>query len=109
VEENQAELPEYPIEYQVFALSLKNPGSIAYFDAQLPEDMVGIVNNQIGINEFYKALLSYYRTTKLDLVDPIAFKAWLESETNIHSGLGGAVGVNAMIDILACKHLITNQ
>jgi len=100
VEENQAELPEYPIEYQVFALSLKNPGSIAYFDAQLPEDMVGIVNNQIGINEFYKALLSYYRTTKLDLVDPIAFKAWLESETNIHSGLGGAVGVNAMIDIL---------
>lgn len=100
MEENQAELPEYPIEYQVFALSLKNPGSIAYFDAQLPEDMVGIVNNQIGINEFYKALLSYYRTTKLDLVDPIAFKAWLESETNIHSGLGGAVGVNAMIDIL---------
>jgi replicative DNA helicase len=99
-EEIKTETPQYPIEYQVFALSLRNPGSIAYFDTQLPEDIVGTINNQIGINEFYKALLAYYHTTKLNLVDPVAFKAWLESETDIHSGLGGPIGVDTMIDIL---------
>jgi replicative DNA helicase len=99
-EEVKTETPQYPIEYQVFALSLRNPGSIAYFDAQLPEDIVGTINNQIGINEFYKALLAYHHVTKLDLVDPVAFKSWLESETDIHSGLGGAIGVDTMIDIL---------
>jgi len=99
-EEIKTEKPQYPIEYQVFALSLRNPGSIAYFDTQLPADIVGTINNQIGINEFYKALLAYHHATKLDLVDPVAFKAWLESETDIHSGLGGATGVDTMIDVL---------
>ncbi len=99
-EEIKAETPQYPIEYQVFALSLRNPGSIEYFDIQLPEDIVGTINNQIGINEFYKALLAYHHVTKLDIVDPIAFKAWLESETDIHSALGGSIGVDTMIDIL---------
>jgi len=99
-EEIKTETPQYPIEYQVFALSLRNPGSIQYFDIQLPEDIVGTINNQIGINEFYKALLAYHHVTKLDIVDPIAFKAWLESETDIHSALGGSIGVDTMIDIL---------
>ena len=76
--ENQTEdKQEYPIEYQVFALSFKNPGSIAYFDAQLPDEIVGAIHGQSGIHEFYKAMLSYYHATKREIVDPIAFKSWL--------------------------------
>lgn len=99
-EEIQTESPQYPIEYQVFALSLRSPGSIEFFDANLPEEIVGIPTNQIGVNEFYKALLSYHHATKLDIVNPVAFKSWLESETDVYSGLGGSVGVDTMIDIL---------
>lgn len=99
-EEIQTESPQYPIEYQVFALSLRSPGSIEFFDANLPEEIVGIPTNQIGVNEFYKALLSYHHATKLDVVNPVAFKSWLESETDVYSGLGGSVGVDTMIDIL---------
>jgi len=99
-EETQTESPQYPIEYQVFALALRNPGSIEFFDVNLPEEIVGIPTNQIGINEFYKALLSYHHATKLDAVNPVAFKAWLESETDVHLGLGGSVGVDTMMEIL---------
>jgi replicative DNA helicase len=91
---------EYPVEYQVFALSLRTPGAIEYFDSSLPEDIVGSIHGQTGINEFYRALLSYYHTTKLNIVDPIAFKVWLESETDIYVGLGGVSGVDTMMDIL---------
>jgi replicative DNA helicase len=91
---------EYPIEYQVFALSFKNPGSIEYFDTQLPEEIVGSIHGQSGINEFYKALLAYHHATKTDTVEPIAFKSWLESETDIYSALGGSIGVDVMIDII---------
>ena len=99
-EEIVTEKIQYPIEYQIFALALTNPGSIEYFDTHLPEDIVGAINNQIGINEFYKALLSYYHATKLDVVNPVAFKSWLDSETDIYSGLGGSVGIETMFDIL---------
>jgi replicative DNA helicase len=94
------EVPNYPLEYQVFALALRNKGAIQYFDINLPEEAVGAVSGQLGLNEFYKALLSYYRVTKLDSVDPIAFKAWLESETDIHTALGGSIGVETIMDIL---------
>lgn len=91
---------DYPIEYQIFALSLRHPGAIEFFDAYLPEDIVGSIHGQTGINEFYRALLSYRHATKLDIVDPIAFKVWLESETDIYLGLGGVSGVDTMMDIL---------
>ena len=94
------EYPNYPLEYQVFALALRSKGAISYFSANLPEEAVGAVSNQLGLSEFYKALLSYHKTTKLDLVDPIAFKAWLESETDIHTALGGSIGVDTVMDIL---------
>lgn len=100
LEDPSNEKPQYPIEYQIFALSFRNPGSIEYFDANLPEEIVGIPTNQIGVNEFYKAILAYRHATKLDIVNPIAFKSWLESETDIHSALGGSIGVDAMMDIL---------
>lgn len=99
-EDQNNDKPQYPIEYQVFALSLRNPGSISYFDANLPEEIVGTVNNQVGVNEFYKAILAYHHATKLNIVNPISFKSWLESETDIHSALGGSIGVDAIMDIL---------
>lgn len=100
VETVNEENPNYPLEYQVFALALRSKGAIQYFDANLPDDAVGAVSGHLGLNEFYKALLSYHRITKLDFVDPIAFKAWLESETDIHTALGGSIGVDTVIDIL---------
>jgi replicative DNA helicase len=102
-------LSNYPFEYQVFALALRNKGAISYFEANLPEEAVGAVNGQLGLNEFYKALLSYYRITKLDFVDPIAFKAWLESETDIHTALGGSIGVDTVIDILKSIDVSTEE
>jgi|688.fasta_scaffold56167_5 replicative DNA helicase len=99
-DETTSESPQYPVEYQVFALSLRNPGSIEFFDINLPEEIVGLPTNQVGINEFYKALLAYHHATKLDIVSPVTFKSWLESETDVYSGLGGSVGVDTMIDIL---------
>ena len=68
---------EYPIEYQVFALSMRTPGAIGFFDSNLPESIVGSIHGQTGINEFYRALISYYHTTKLDTVDAVAFRILL--------------------------------
>lgn len=100
---------EYPVEYQIFALSLRAPGAIAFFDAFLPEEIVGSIHGQTGINEFYRALLAYYHATKIDIVDPIAFKVWLESETDIYVGLGGTTGVDAMMDILMNVEMSTPE
>lgn len=100
---------DYPLEYQVFALALRNKGAISYFSANLPEEAVGAIGGQLGINEFYKALLSYHKITKLDSIDSIAFKAWLESETDIHTALGGHLGVNTVIDILMSIDVSTEE
>lgn len=98
---------EFPVEYQIFALCLRQEGSVSYFDANLPEDIVGTIHGQTGINEFYRAILAYYHATKLDIVDPVAFKVWLESETDIYSALGGTSGVDTMMDILMSLNLST--
>ena len=98
---------DFPVEYQVFALCLRSEGSVSYFDTHLPEDIVGTIHGQTGINEFYKAILSYHHTTKLDIVDPVAFKVWLDSETDIYSALGGASGVDMMMEILMSMNLST--
>lgn len=44
--------------------------------------------------------MSYYKATQLDIVDPIAFKSWLKTETEIHEALGGSVGTDSMFSIL---------
>jgi replicative DNA helicase len=98
---------DFPVEYQIFALCLRSEGSVSYFDTHLPEDIVGTIHGQTGINEFYKAILSYHHTTKLDIVDPVAFKVWLDSETDIYSALGGASGVDMMMEILMSMNLST--
>jgi replicative DNA helicase len=98
---------EFPVEYQIFALSLRQEGAVAYFDTNLPEDIVGTIHGQTGINEFYRAIIGYYHATKLDVVDHIAFKVWLESETDIYSALGGTSGVDTMMEILMSMNLST--
>jgi replicative DNA helicase len=98
---------EFPVEYQIFALSLRQEGAVAYFDTNLPEDIVGTIHGQTGINEFYRAIIGYHHATKLDVVDHIAFKVWLESETDIYSALGGTSGVDTMMEILMSMNLST--
>ena len=98
--EDQENNTTLPVEYQVFALSLREKDAISYFSTNLPEDIVGSIHGEKGINEFYKALLSFHNATQLNVVEPIAFKSWLESETDIHEALGGGAGVSVMIDIL---------
>lgn len=94
-------LENVPLEYHIFSLSLNTPGSISYFDKNLPDEMVGVIHGEKGVHEFYTALLAYHRATNLDVVEPAAFKSWLESETDIYSALGGANGVNLMLEYIS--------
>ena len=98
-----------PLEYQIFALSLRKNGAINYFKENLPEEIVGSINGEKGINEFYKALLAFENATQLDIVDPIAFKSWLQTETDIHEALGGNAGVGVMVDLLMSAELSTQE
>lgn len=107
--EQETPIQEYPIEYQLFALSFKEPGAIDFFSETLDSSEVGLIHGQNGINEFYRALLSFHNLTKLDVVDPVAFKTWLESETGIHNALGGASGVESMMTILTNLELSNKE
>lgn len=98
-----------PLEYQIFALSFRKNGAINYFKENLPEEIVGSIHGEKGINEFYKALLAFENATQLDIVDPIAFKSWLQTETDIHEALGGNTGVGVMIDLLMAAELSTEE
>lgn len=98
--DNELESQEVPLEYQIFALCFKEQGAISFFNDNLDESLVGIIHGEKGIHEFYTALLSFYRSTNLDIVEPIAFKSWLSSETDIYSALGGSAGVEILIDII---------
>ena len=101
------ETSDTPIEYQIFALALREPGAIQTFAKDLPDDIVGINHGQKGIHEFYLALLAYYNATNLPIVDPVGFKSWLETETDIKEGLGGNAGVSVMMDLLLSLELST--
>jgi replicative DNA helicase len=98
-----------PIEYQIFALSLRQEGAIQEFAQELNPNIVGINHGQKGIHEFYLALLAYHNVTNLPIVDPVGFKSWLESETNIREGLGGDAGVSIMMDLLLSLELSTSD
>lgn len=108
-EKNDIPKDNIPIEYQIFALSLRKKGAIKYFSENLPQDIVGAIHGEKGINEFYLALLSYHDATHLDVVDSVAFKSWLETDTNIYEALGGNSGVSIMIDLLMGVELSTEQ
>jgi len=91
---------ETPLEYQVFALSFREPGAIAAFAESLDPHNVGVIHGDHGVGEFYSAILDFYQETKIDPVNPIAFKAWLQTETDIYDVLGGAGGVDFFVDTL---------
>jgi len=94
---NEENKEQYPIEYQLFALSFKEEGALQYFKENVLDEDVGFVHGLNGVSELYKALLSYEKSTSLPKVDPVAFKSWMESETDIVTALGGASGVEELI------------
>ena len=107
VTEALEENSDIPIEYQIFALSLREEGAISEFANELAPDIVGINHGQKGVHEFYLALLAYHSATQLPMVNPVGFRNWLESETDIREGLGGNAGVSIMMDLLLSLELST--
>lgn len=87
-----------PFEYQIFGLCFKEHGAIAKFAEDLPSQYVGAIHGDTGIHEFYKAFLHFYDKTGLDVIDPIAWKAWVETETEIADALGGMGPITYFID-----------
>ena len=102
-------LNNYPLEYQIFALCLRKDGAIKFFSDNLNSNIVGINHGENGIYEFYNALMSYYKATQLSIVDPIAFKSWLQTETEIYDALGGEPGTEAMFSILMKMDLSNSE
>jgi hypothetical protein len=93
----------------VFALSLRQPGAIAYFKENLNPEIVGINDNQLGIHELYNALISYSSRTELDVVDAVAFRNWIQLESNVYEALNGDTGVTSLMSVLDSMHLATPE
>lgn len=91
---------ETPLEYNLFALAFKSPGAISHFAQTLPTEDVGLIDGNVGLNQFYLALCDFYDKTGCDPIDPVAFKSWLSVETDIQVALGGPDGVNAFMDVI---------
>lgn len=85
---------EAPFEFQVFKHALTTDGAVEKFSDELEPWMVGIIHGDQGLGEFYQAILDFYRDTGIDPVNPVAFKAWLENETEVYDVLGGSGGVD---------------
>lgn len=92
------EYNEVPLEYRLFTLAFTEAGAVATFTEQLPPSAVGLPSNNTGLHEFYLAILDFYARTGLDVIDPIAFKSWLETETDLYTALGGPPVVTGFID-----------
>lgn len=85
------------IEYQIFALAFTEPGAIDFFAENLPVSAVGY-GGKVGLNQFYQTMLDFHSKIGLNIVDPVAFKSWLETETDIMTALGGAEMVSIFIE-----------
>jgi replicative DNA helicase len=96
----EAENKEEPFEFQLLSLAMKQRGAITKFVNDLKPDDVGLVHGQRGIYEIFQSMLNYHDKTGLDIVDPIAFKSWLQTETDIYEALGGFEGVDKFVDHL---------
>jgi len=99
----------YPIEYQIFALSFRQNGAISFFKDNLQPEMVGLLEGQNGINEFYKALVAYSTSTELEIVDPVAFKTWMHTESDLYEALNGQHGVDMIMGVLGSMDLSTPE
>jgi replicative DNA helicase len=71
--------------------------------------MVGLLEGQNGINEFYKALIAYATSTKLNIVDPVAFKTWMQTESNLYEALSGQHGIDLIMNALNTMDLSTPE
>jgi len=105
----EGEATVLPLEYNLFALAFKQPGAISHFAQTLPTEDVGLIDGNVGLNQFYMALCDFYDKTGLDPIDPVAFKSWLSVETDIEVALGGTAGVNTYMDILNSVELSTPE
>lgn len=85
---------ETSLAYQIFSLAFKHKGAITLFAEGLSADEIA-ENDKYGLIQFYSALVEFHSKTSLDPIDPIAFKSWLDSDTEIVSAIGGA----AMLDL----------
>lgn len=91
---------EIPLEYHVFSHAFSTDGAIARFESDLEPDAVGGAQGNTGLIEFYKAMLDFSTKAQVERVDPVVFRAWLESETEIYDALGGYGGVKAFFDVI---------
>ena len=92
---------EKPFEYQIIAASFKVPGAVAKFSEELDPASVGLVHGLTGIHEIYKSLVAYHNEIGTEVVEPIAFKSWLETETEIVEAIGGPMALDDLIsDVL---------
>ena len=90
----------YPIEYNIYALSLKTEGAIEYFYLNLDPLLVGLPTGNTGLHELYLAFLDFYRQTGLSRVDSIAFQSWLaEQGVGFVTALGGEGVISQYLDI----------
>lgn len=83
-------------EYQILAAAFTVPGAINTFTEELDPISVGLIHGYTGIHEIYKSLVSYHKQIDTDVVDPIAFKSWLQSETDIVEAVGGVVALDEL-------------
>ena len=97
------------IEYQLFSSCLGDEGAIEYYSKNLPDTLVGLPDANKGIHELYSAMLHYYRSTNLPLVDSESFKIWLKDETTIYEALGGSDGVDAMLSYIKSSTSIPKE
>lgn len=86
-----------PFDYQIFASALRVPGAIARFDKEINPYNVGIVDGLMGVHQLYMSMVAYHKKTNLDIIDPIAFAAWLEADNSLFESLGGAIGINQFV------------
>lgn len=100
---------EAPIEYQAIALCMKEEGAIQYFYENLPKELVGKIHGESGTYELYSAILSFYESTNLNIVDPIAFRSWLSSETDTYEAIGGYNQVSELMDYILSVNPSTKE
>jgi replicative DNA helicase len=101
LENEQNEQEDYSgIEYQLFASCMSEENAVAYYAANLPDTLVGLPEANKGVHELYSAMLHFYRSTNLSIVDADSFRIWLKDETDIYDALGGDDGVEAMFSYI---------
>lgn len=102
---DQEEKQEIPFDYQVLAACFRTENAIVRFKEELDPTDIGLVHGLTGIHEIYRSILSYHDKTGLNIVDPIAFKSWLKTETDIYEALGGSSGLDKFMSELMAIEL----